>query len=312
MARVLTIVAVLFPLIFAVYLRFYDISWRLENLAAFLSLLPIYFVLLALLFLMMRRWFVSIGLVLTALMALLGMSNTSIAHRACGAQSLSVLQYNVFYDNPSLSSLIDYVLETQPDLIVLQEVSPSHGKVLEALRRSYPYYYGGQSRVGFPSGQMVLSQMPLYGMTTHRTSAGHAFISLVWQTQFERDVMVIAAHPPSPRNEKHWRERNDMLADIESLALRSPLTFNLVVGDLNLSSTTNRFDELLPMFYTAPIHSWPVFIKRWHLQSYPMVAIDHLWVSDESNDSSPICQRERVMEITGSDHAAVLTMLDIK
>ncbi|WP_162674447.1 hypothetical protein [Vibrio variabilis] len=62
---------------------------------------------------------------------------------------------------------------------------------------------------------------------------------------------------------------------------------------------------------TSAIHSWPVFLKRWHLQSYPIVAIDHLWVSNENSDGSPICQRERIMEITGSDHAAVMTVLNV-
>jgi endonuclease/exonuclease/phosphatase (EEP) superfamily protein YafD len=311
MVRVFALLAVLLPLPLAVYLRFFEPSWQLENLAAFLSLFTIYFGLLALIFLMMRHWLVFTGLLLTVLLFTLGMSNISINQSACATNRLSVLQYNVFFDNPSLSSLIDYVNQAQPDMVVLQEVSPRHGQALEALFRSYPYYYGGQIRVGYPSGQMVLSKTPLYGMTTHRTTAGHAFISFVWQTRFEQDVMVIAAHPPSPRNQKHWNERNDMLAEIETLALRSPLTFNLVVGDFNLASTTRRFDKFLPMFHTAPIHSWPVFLKRWHLPTYPIVAIDHLWVSNENSDRSPICQRKRVMEITGSDHAAVMTVLNV-
>lgn len=312
MVRVFTLLAILLPLILTVYLRFFQPSWQLENLAAFLSLLPIYFGLLALIFLVMRHWLLSAGLLLTVLVSTIGMSSTSFNQSACVTNRLSVLQYNVFFDNPSLASLIDYVSKAQPDMVVLQEVSPSHGQALEALFSAYPYYYGGQSRVGYPSGQMVLSKTPLYGMTTNRTAAGHAFISLVWQTRFERDVMVIAAHPPSPRNQKHWNERNDMLAEIESLALRSPLAFNLVVGDFNLASTTRRFDKFLPMFRTTPIHSWPVFLKRWQLQSYPIVAIDHLWVSNEHSNESPICRRERVMEITGSDHAAVMTVLNVE
>jgi endonuclease/exonuclease/phosphatase (EEP) superfamily protein YafD len=159
---------------------------------------------------------------------------------------------------------------------------------------------------------MVLSKTPLYGMTTHRTAAGHAFISLVWQTRFEQDIMVIAAHPPSPRNQKHWTERNDMLAEIETLTLRSPLTFNLVVGDFNLASTTRRFDQFLPMFHTVPVYSWPLFLKRSNVPSYPFIAIDHLWASNEGSIGNPICQRERVIEISGSDHASVLTILNVE
>ncbi|GMQ48818.1 endonuclease/exonuclease/phosphatase family protein [Vibrio sp. 10N] len=305
--------AILIPLLFAFYLRYFDLSWQLENLAAFLPLFPIYFALLALIFLLMRRWLVSAGVFIMAMGSLLGLSSSPVVTiGSCSHQRLSVLQYNVYFDNPSLNSLIAYAKGQQPSLIVLQEVSPSHGEALTTLFSLYPYYYGGQSRVGFPSGQMVLSKTPLYGMRTYRTKAGHAYISLVWQTPFKRDVMVIAAHPPSPRNEKHWNERNQLLVEIESLALRSPLMFNMVVGDFNLSSSTQRFDRLLTSFHTAPVHSWPVFIKRWQLPSHPVVAIDHLWVRNENSNQSPICQRDRVVEITGSDHAAVLTVLNVE
>ncbi|WP_394150993.1 endonuclease/exonuclease/phosphatase family protein [Vibrio maritimus] len=313
MLKTLMLLAAVLPLTLAVYIRFFDVSWQLENLAAFLSVLPIYYASLGIVSLIARKGLLTVVMILTSLSTLVGINGQRfLQSEVCESKTLSVLQYNVFYENTSLDTLITYVREAKPDLVVLQEVTPKHGEQLTSLNNLYPYRFGGQRRIGYPNGLMIMSRSPLYGMNVRTSAAGHSMVNVIWQTRYQRDVFVVAAHPPSPRSEVLWLERNALIQDIGSFVERSPLTFNLVLGDFNLASTTRRFDQTLSDYSTQPVGSWPLFMKRWGMKSYPVAAIDHLWVKNEDVQHSPICSRERVKEIQGSDHAAILTVLNVE
>ncbi len=109
-------------------------------------------------------------------------------NETCDDNYVSVMQYNTYYDNQQLGTFIDFVRERRPDILVLQEVSPQHGEQLKLLKDIYPYQYGGQRRVGYPSGQMILSHSPLYGKNTSTSISGHNIIQVVWRASSEQDV----------------------------------------------------------------------------------------------------------------------------
>ncbi|MDN3685681.1 hypothetical protein QW180_27310 [Vibrio sinaloensis] len=50
-------------------------------------------------------------------------------------------------------------------MVVLQEVAPEVGERLKTLSDVYPFQYGGQTGVGYPSSQMILSQTELTNMS---------------------------------------------------------------------------------------------------------------------------------------------------
>ncbi|MCL9776624.1 endonuclease/exonuclease/phosphatase family protein [Vibrio methylphosphonaticus] len=306
------IVVITLPTMLGLCAYYLTNQWALENAAAFIIILPVFYLAVAFALLVFKRRnkaSVCVLLMLAWLIPVSPMGFTST--HVCSGQEISVLQYNVYYDNHQLDSFIQYVRKTTPAILILQEVSPTHGEQLKELTALYPYQYGGQRRVGYPSGQMILSQNPLYGRNVVASRSGHRILKVIWRATEDKDIYLIAAHPPSPRTKQLWIERNEVINDVMMEAQRSPLDTTLVVGDFNLSSTTARFAALMPGFQTQPIASWPSFIKRWLLPFQPVVAIDHLWVKGPSINTQ-ICQRQAITQIGGSDHVAIRTDLHLE
>ena len=305
------IVYVAIPTIIGICAYYLPNSWMLENAASFIVILPVFYLCIALmLFIRKRRTLASTSLLL-AVSWLLPLSPIVFnGGQTCEGNKVSVVQYNVYYGNPQLDSFIQYVRTNRPEILILQEVSPSHGEQLKGLTELYPYQFGGQRRVGYPSGQMILSQQPLYGMNSIASRSGHKILKVIWRATTDKDVYLITAHPPSPRTEQLWVERNEVLQDVMREAERSPLDTTLVVGDFNLASTTARFTALMPEFQTEPVVSWPSFLERWLVPFQPIIAIDHLWVRAEDQELL-ICQREALTHVAGSDHLAIRTYLNL-
>ncbi|MGV2988618.1 endonuclease/exonuclease/phosphatase family protein [Vibrio sp. E150_011] len=293
-------------------------NWVLENAASFAILFPVFYTFCALGLLICKKTRGSIVAFLLAGVwgSVLGQvvyrsTHFYTDHSACTDETVNIVQYNVYYDNQNLEAFIEYVADTLPDILVLQEVSPIHGERLQVLEPLYPYKFGGQSRVGYPSGQMILSRKPLYGMNTVSSRSGHKILKVIWRATADKDVYLIAAHPPSPRTEQLWVERNEVIRDVAVEAQRSPLDTTLVVGDFNLASTTSRFTSLMSTFDTKPVFSWPTFVKRWGVAFQPVVAIDHLWIRTTQTTQPAICYRHTVNSIAGSDHRPVRTYLNL-
>lgn len=55
------------------------------------------------------------------------------------APPLTLMQFNLLYDNKSLESVIGLVRERRPDFVTLQEITPANHYVLAALSKEYPY-----------------------------------------------------------------------------------------------------------------------------------------------------------------------------
>ncbi|MGR5359369.1 endonuclease/exonuclease/phosphatase family protein [Vibrio mediterranei] len=309
MQRLLLFCIILFPLLLGCYLDYFDLNWQLENLAAFIVFIPACYLILTIVLIIIKQ--ISAAMMAAVLsvtsLVLFGTTPQFITSDGCDENYVSVMQYNTYYDNQQLGNFIDFVRERRSDILVLQEVSPQHGEQLKLLKDLYPYQYGGQRRVGYPSGQMILSRAPLYGMNTTTSISGHNIIQVVWRASNERDLFLIAAHPPSPRSEALWRERNEVIEDVVDMAQASPLDVTIVVGDFNLASTTERFDQLLPSFDKQPVASWPKFIKRWSIPFVPVVAIDHFWIRRVGGSQNTICFRDSLKQIQGSDHVPVET-----
>lgn len=224
------------------------------------------------------------------------------------SNSVSILQYNVFYDNPDSNSLISYLANHPADLVALQEVSPKLGDKLKSLSDFYPYMYGGQEGVGYPSGQMILSRHALTDSSVFMTPDEQSIIRTTWQVGPQQAITIFAAHPPSPRTKALWHRRNALMKTIESLNHQYPSDEVLVIGDFNLSSRSLRFTKLFLGFQTAPVASWPNWTNLFQTPEASMIAIDHLWLKSASG-LRRICQRDSLSHPQGSDHKMIRTTI---
>ncbi|EGU32038.1 endonuclease/exonuclease/phosphatase family protein [Vibrio scophthalmi] len=285
-----------------------DDIWWLENVTGYPALFFGLYASLCALFLISKHWSKAI---ICALLSLAFFMLTPVNERSIMVKcenSVSIIQYNIYYENPDTNQLINYLINHPADLVVLQEVSPKVGVVLQTLSDVYPYVYGGQEGVGYPSGQMILSRYPLVDSSVFMTPDQQHIIRTTWQAGQQQAITVFTAHPPSPRTEALWYRRNALMKTIESLNHLYPSDEVLVIGDFNLSSRSMRFTKLFLGFQTAPVASWPNWLQISSTPAASMIGIDHLWLKSASG-LRRICQRESLSSPHGSDHKMIRTMI---
>ena len=202
--------------------------------------------------------------------------------------------------------MLSFLHKQELDLVVLQEIAPEVGERLQTLSDVYPFQYGGQSGVGYPSSQMILSKTELKNMSIFMTPDHQAVIKGDWRPNKHQTFSLITAHPPSPRSNALWHRRNALIRTIESLTVEYPSDEVLIVGDFNLSSVSLRYSTLFPQFQSAPVASWPKWPLDFATPAWSMIAIDHLWLKSTTRK---LCHRESLEEPSGSDHKAVLTLV---
>lgn len=283
--------------------------WWIENLTGIPLILIGYYALLSVIFLFFAQYRFIVCNIGLAFIWFLSIPVATYERGESCIKPVSILQYNLRYENPDLSAFIEYI-RTQPvDLVVLQEVSPGHGEQFRVLDNVYPFQYGGLANIGYPSGQMVLSKNRLYGMSVHSSVYGHKLIRGIWQPIAELDIALYVGHPPSPRTESLWLARNATMDALEDLVSSSPLDTTLVVGDFNLSSESHRFKRMLVEFERQPVGSWPVELAGVQFPKFSMIGIDHLWLKSDSKAKYGICHRRALPEFRGSDHSPILTVI---
>ncbi|MFY2507222.1 endonuclease/exonuclease/phosphatase family protein [Vibrio pectenicida] len=281
-------------------------TWWVENIVSYPGLFLVLYAMIALLMILGQRWAPSaICIVLAGAFGLMSPKPHEHLVAQC-TNSISIIQYNLYYENPSINSFINYLLTKPADLIVMQEVAPEVGDKLQLLNDIYPYFYGGQEGVGYPSSQMILSVSPLKNMSVFKTPDSQSIIRGTWHPNRQAPISLIVAHPPSPRTEELWYRRNALIKTVESLLSVYPSEETLVIGDFNLSATSLRFAQMLPTFQKAPVASWPNWIASFRAPTASMIAIDHLWLQSV-NAGRKICQRHSLSVVPGSDHLVVKT-----
>ena len=163
-------------------------------------------------------------------------SNQNLVSRC--ANSVSVVQFNLYYENPDVNAFINYLLTKPADLVVMQEVAPEIGERLKMLSDIYPHFYGGQKGVGYPSSQMILSVSPLKNMSVFMTPDEQNIIRGTWYPHNQSAMTLIVAHPTSPRTKELWYRRNALIRTIESLIEIYPSDEVMVLSLIHISEPT--------------------------------------------------------------------------
>lgn len=308
MKRGLIWLVVFTPALGWVSLSFYETTWWVENVVAFPALFLLAYWVIGLPLLLVRQWFAGITcIILSVVFFMLAPKSYQTQVGNC-VNPITVAQFNLYYENSDINQFINYLINQPKDLVVLQEVAPEVGEKLQMLDDIYPYYYGGQEGVGYPSSQMILSRSPLTNMSVYLTPDEQAIIRGTWHPNRHTSMTLVAAHPPSPRTKSLWHRRNALIRTIESLNELYPSDEILVVGDFNLSSVSLRFGRIFPSYQTLPVASWPNWTQAIPTPDFTMIAIDHLWLKSAASGRR-ICERSSIPKPNGSDHKVVITQI---
>ncbi len=284
-------------------------AWWAENLTAIpFILLAVYIALSLLSALLKDRYLLVVNISFGLLFFSFTPNSKAVTEQTC-SDTVTVAQYNLAFENTNLKQFVEYLEKAKPDLVVMQEVSPEHGQAFAHLSNLYPHRYGGQPKVGYPSNQLILSRHLLYGMSVFRTPDGQNIIRGIWQPRVGIDIGLLAAHPPSPRNKALWYRRDALIRTVEYLANSSAVDKNMVIGDFNLSASSPSYKNAFTGYQSLPVASWKGTRSDFLVPAIAMPSIDHLWVKSEGDSRFSICAREALVEINGSDHVPVETLI---
>lgn len=171
-----------------------------------------------------RRWLV-LGLALP-LPWLLASPEAPRLERATPV--LSLASANVHIDNPSTQPLANWLARAQPDVVLLQEVTPRYASELGRLT-IYPYRKLAAQES--PFGIALLSRYPLSEVVVHQDDDGVQTLEARVELN-GRMVALAAMHPMPPVSDDYRRSRDFKLAAQARAAQGSNLPA-IVAGDLN-------------------------------------------------------------------------------
>jgi len=287
--------------------RHYHNVWWMENVSSIPIFILFIYLFLFVILVIFHHWLKAIASVIAVgyFSSLLLPSEVNI--RETCKKSLSIVQFNLFYENPDVNQFINYLLRHPADLVIIQEVSQQAGDKLRSLDDIYPFYYKGHHGVGYSSNQMILSRYPVDPISTYHILGSDMIIRALWRVDGEVITLIIA-HAPSPRTEVLWEKRNALIRNIEVYTELYPASEMIIVGDFNLSAASPRYNKLFPRFQSQPVASWPSSIKKVLIPTFTMIGIDHLWIKSD-NVSRTICSRTSTNQAGRSDHRLVTTII---
>lgn len=215
------------------------------------------------------------------------------------SRDLRVLHANVLYTNTDMQRTIRLIRENQPDLFVLQEMTPPTIRALAPLRDTYPFQYEIWSKG--PCHILVGSRTPF---SVDKQSVQTQQVIHLHTTVRGRDMALITVHPRTPVLPSWFRERNQQLAFVAD-QIRRERRPTLLIGDFNISVFSPVYKRIFDNpdmaacrkgFGIGP--TWPRFLPP------AMIPIDQAFVNEGFRTV-----RFQPIEQPGSDHKAVVVDL---
>ncbi|MBS1196855.1 MAG: hypothetical protein H6R18_640 [Proteobacteria bacterium] len=183
-----------------------------------------------------------------------------------------VASANVHFGNQDPAPLIQWLAKTQPDIVVLIEISPEYAAALKKLP-GYPHRHLAPQPD--PFGIALLSRHPLRQIAALRNADGIPRIEaeIDWQG---KSINIIGYHPMPPITPQHHATRNQ---ELQSFAIRASQSKQpmIVAGDLNASPWSSAFHSLdkLGLWRASGLRpTWPAIG-----QGIIGIPIDHALVS---------------------------------
>ncbi|MCB9682513.1 MAG: endonuclease/exonuclease/phosphatase family protein [Alphaproteobacteria bacterium] len=243
-----------------------------------------------------QRW-------VAAALAVVGMLQVSVVGSrlggrhpvADGAPTLSLAVLNVHADNRDVADVVDWLFTTNPDVVVLVELTPAFAQAAHTLHERWPFA-AVAAKDGF-WGTGIWSKQPL-------TDLGPVDGVRAWAVQLVDGPRIVAVHLMPPESARGVVARGEGVTALARYTARADVP-TLVAGDLNLTPWSPHFRRLLAQGDlvdlgdgTGPAATWPSALG-------PLgIPIDHVL------GTPGIGTVERVVgPDVGSDHRGLFTIV---
>ena len=218
--------------------------------------------------------------------------------------SVRLLVINAYVGNQTPKRIVDYVTDSDADLVFVSELTKPVAEALERLRDRYPYTCTDARN--HPSGLGLFSRLPLRESRIE-TLEGEGWPSLVAETDVAgAPLTIVGTHPVPPASPGLATMRNRQLEAIRSFALEQDGAL-IVSGDLNITTWSPIFERFIEGTRLVDTRlgrgvqgSWPTD------RPWMRIAIDHVLVTPEIH----VLDRRLGPDI-GSDHFPILVDLSI-
>lgn len=210
---------------------------------------------------------------------------------------------NILASNGNTEQVLAAIQSADPDLLLLEEVTPKWAAELSKL--NYPYSVADVRDDCF--GIMLLSRYPL--ANTNVVFVGTAGVPTITADVYlpQGEISLIGTHPLPPFNAEYSKHRNLQLADLPSLVKKQTKPV-LLIGDLNTSPWSYWFRRVLNESGLKNSMQGFGFQPSWPSNNRLLrIPIDHMLHSPE------IVIHNRVIgPDIGSDHLPVIVDFSVK
>lgn len=214
-----------------------------------------------------------------------------------GAHSRLIV-FNVLSENREHERTAEYIVEKDPDIVVLLETNERWKReILGQLGSRYPYHLFGAREDDFGVG--VLSRHPFVSAKIRYFSNELLpSVDLLYRDGNVRLVRIIGVHPVPPLSHESWLSRNRLMETVAEEVTGSSTDRVIVCGDLNCSPWSPFFKKLIRDSGLRDSSKGQGIFPTW-TGFTPLlgVPIDHILISEGID-----CLDRSVGPNLGSDH----------
>lgn len=214
-----------------------------------------------------------------------------------------VLSANVQRDNRDFSKVMQLVHKTNPDVIVLEEVTEEWMRELTSLKKSYPYQLIAARNDFF--GMALFSKYPLKKQNVKKFNNTES-PTLVSDIEVDgKDITIIGIHPVPPFSKWNTELRNDNLEKLSQFINRQQNPV-IVVGDMNATIFSYPYRKFVKDTTLANCADGFGYRSTWYHKPYippfglqidqcfyqaPIKVLDSYVGDDIGSDHKPIVNR---------------------
>ena len=214
---------------------------------------------------------------------------------------LRLISFNISYENSieNFENMREMILLEKPDIVQFQEISPQMQDKIKTLRSIFPYSAGLNKPKG-PFDSLILSKHPL---TNTKVGDNHVVIANLILN--EAKISIVGIHLFTGESKKNFNNALQQISYLKTIV--SNTNKNLILlGDLNMSSTSKRFAKFLKEtnLYTYTSYknitsTWPAFMPN-----LLGIQIDHILFSNNFKMVD-----KKTSNSFGSDHRPLIVEL---
>lgn len=281
-----------------------QLAWPFDLFAHFRVQYAALFFLLACVLMSLRRFWIAVaaaagfGVSVVPLLPYMASESMPAAVATAREETFRLVSFNVWFRNPDMAQVAEYMEKSQADAVVLLELTAPQAEALLPLVPTYPHYHMDTSRMG----AAVFTKWPVISADSVPLAQGGAIAARMMLDWHGTPVSVLGVHlnwPLGPRNSQFRNQELNSLVAF-SKAQRGPL---LVAGDFNLTPWSEYFSDALEQ---SGLHDAALgfgLARSWPSQFAPVgIRIDHCLLSRHWRSMAT-----SVGPALGSDHLPVVT-----